>query len=332
MKKTISLLLVLAISSLLGTTLVAQDEPIRLCYSSWPGWWPWYIAEQEGLFEANGVNVEMVWFDDYLLSMEAFAAGELDGCTQTLNDTISFMDVALEGGFGEVVILVNDNSAGNDKIIVAEEIETLEDLLGKTVAIEEGVVDDFLLTMALEDAGYSREDVEIVNLPTGDAAAAFFAGQADAVGAFPPFWSTALRRDGAHELLSSIDYPGTIPDLLVVKSTLIEENPEAVQAIVNTWWDIIAFMEENPERADELLAERAGVSVEEFELFREGTRFFTIEDNIEAFSEGDSMVNMPYAAQQMTDFMVEVGFIPEAPDLTELFDDRFIQAYADSQE
>jgi NitT/TauT family transport system substrate-binding protein len=91
-------------------------------------------------------------------------------------------------------------------------------------------------------------------------------------------------------------------------------------------------MEANPERADELLAERAGVSLEEFELFREGTRFFTVEDNLEAFSEGDSMVYMPYAAQQMTDFMVEVCFIPEAPDLSGLFDDRFIQAYADSQE
>jgi NitT/TauT family transport system substrate-binding protein len=152
------------------------------------------------------------------------------------------------------------------------------------------------------------------------------------VGAFPPFWSTALRREGSHELLSSAEYTGAIPDLLVVKSTLIEENPDAVQAIVNTWWDIIAFMEENPERADELLAERAGVSVEEFELFREGTHFFTVEDNLEAFSEGDSMVSMAYAAQQMTDFMVEVGFIPEAPDLSGLFDDSFIQAYADAQE
>jgi NitT/TauT family transport system substrate-binding protein len=184
----------------------------------------------------------------------------------------------------------------------------------------------------LDVAWEFRVVVEVVFLPTGDAAAAFFCGSADAVGAFPPFWMIALQRDGAHELLSSVDYPGAIPDLLVVKSTLIEENPEAVQAIVDTWWDVIAFMEENPEEADEYLAERAGVSVEEFELFREGTVFFSVEDNLEAFSEGEGMVYMPYAAEIMAQFMVDVEFIPELPDMSGLFDDSFIKAYAESLE
>ena len=42
------------------------------------------------------------------------------------------------------------------------------------------------------------------------------------------------------------------------------------------------------------------------------------------------MTAMPYAAEQMTDFMVGVGFIPEAPDLTAILDDQFVQAYADA--
>ena len=301
--------------------------PIKLGYSSWPGWWPWYIAEQEGLFEENGVDVELIWFDGYLESMEAFVAGQLDGNTQTLNDTISFAADAVNG---EVVVLVNDNSAGNDKIIVTEEIQTIDDLVGKQVALEEGVVDDFLLTLALEDAGLSREDVEIVNLETGAAAAAFATGSVDGVGAFPPFWLTALERENSHELLSSEAFPGAIPDLLVVSQTLIDERPDDVQALVNTWFDILAFIEENPERADELLAERAGVSLEEFELFREGTRMFTLDENLEAFGEGDSMVNMPYAAAEMTDFMVSVGFIPAGPDLSTIFNDSFVKAYAAS--
>jgi NitT/TauT family transport system substrate-binding protein len=42
------------------------------------------------------------------------------------------------------------------------------------------------------------------------------------------------------------------------------------------------------------------------------------------------MVHMPYAAERMSDFMVEVGFIPEAPDLEAVLDDQFVQAYAES--
>jgi len=303
-------------------------EPIVIGYSNWPGWWPWAIAEQEGLFEANGVNVEMKWFDGYIESMEALAAGQLDGNCQTLNDTISFAGNAVNG---MVAVLVNDNSAGNDKIIVTEEINSVADLKGKKVAIEEGVVDDFLLALALEEAGMSRDDVEIVPLETGAAAAAFAAGQADAVGAFPPFWTTALTREGSKELITSNDFPGAIPDLLVMSQAIIDERPDDVQAIVNTWFDVLAFMEENPERADEIIAERAGVGTEELEMLKEGTRMFSIEDNLKAFSEGEGIQHMPSAAKEMAAFMVDVGFIPEAPDLEPILDSQFVEAYAAAQ-
>ena len=310
-------------------TAANSNEPaVVIGYSNWAGWWPWAIAEQEGLFAKNGANVELRWFDGYLASMEALAAGQLDGNCQTLNDTISFADSAVNG---EVAVLVNDNSAGNDKIIVAEDINTIEDLRGKKVAVEAGVVDDFLLTLALQEAGMSRDDVEIVDLETGAAAAAFASGQTDAVGAFPPFWLTALKREGSKELISSSEFPGAIPDLLVVTQKLIDERPEQVQALVNTWFDILDFMEQNPERADEIMAQRADVTTEELELFKEGTKIFTIEENIEAFSDGDTMQHMPFAAQQMTQFMLDVGFIESAPDLTTILDDQFVKAYAETQ-
>ena len=311
-----------------GGDSTAEGDPIVIGYSNWPGWWPWAIAEEEGLFAANNVNVEMKWFDGYLESMQALAAGQIDGNCQTLNDTISFAGEAVNG---EVAVLVNDNSAGNDKIIVTEEINSVPDLVGKRVAVEEGVVDDFLLSLALEEEGLSRSDVEIVPLETGAAAAAFAAGQVDAVGAFPPFWLTALTREGSKELVTSADFPGAIPDLLVMTQTIVDERPEDVQAIVNTWFDTLAFMEENPDRANEIMAKRAGITTEELVQLEGGTRIFTIEDNLEAFSDGEGIKHMPAAAKEMAEFMVGVGFIPEAPDLEPLLDDQFVRAYAEAQ-
>lgn len=305
-----------------------NSEPIVIGYSNWAGWWPWAIAEQEGLFAKNGANVQMQWFDGYLESMEAFAAGKLDGNCQTLNDTIAFAGDSVNG---QVVVLVNDNSAGNDKIIVSEEINDIQDLRGKKVAVEAGVVDDFLLTIALEQNGMSRDDVEIVDLETGAAVAAFVAGQTDAVGAFPPFWLTALKREGSKELISSKEFPGAIPDLLVVSQKLVDDQPDQVQALVNTWFDILDFMEKNPGKADEIMAKRANVSIEDLQLLKEGTKIFTIEENLEAFSSGDGIKHMPTAAKRMTLFMLDVGFIEQAPDLNQIFDDRFVRAYSQSQ-
>lgn len=305
----------------------SASDAIVIGYSNWAGWWPWAIAVEKDLFSANGANVEMKWFDGYLPSMEAFAAGQLDGNCQTLNDTISFAADAVNG---EVVVLVNDNSAGNDKVIVTDDINSLEDLQGKSVALEEGVVGDFMLSLALEEKGMSREDIEIENLETGAAAAAFAAEKVDAVAAFPPYWQVALEREGSKTLITSEAFPGAIPDLLALSQQVIDERPEQVQAIVNTWFDVLAFIEENPKEADEIMAARAGVTPEELQMFKEGTQMFTLEDNLEAFSEGEGMQHMPYAAERMSDFMVSVGFIPEGPDLSTLFNDQFVKAYAES--
>ena len=318
------LAIVLAVACSKSPTAVS-GTPILLGYSNWAGWWPWAIAVEEKLFEKNGVNVEMKWFDGYVQSMETFAAGKIDGNSQTLNDTISFLPG--ENG-GEVVVLVNDNSAGNDQIIADASIKSVSELKGKTVAVEEGVVDDYLLSLALNDIGLSRDDVVIKGMPTDQAATAFAAGKVDAVGAFPPYTGTAMQREGAHVIASSKEYPGAIPDLLTVSGDLIKEHPDDVQNIVKTWWDVREFMAKNPKKAKQIMAKRAGIPIAEYEQYKDGTRFFTLADNLEAFSEGEGMQHMPYAAQSMADFMVSVGFIPNKPDMSKLFDSSFIKKAA----
>lgn len=123
-----------------------NTKPIQLGFSAWPGWFPWQIAQEQKLFEANQVNVDLNWFDGYLDSINALRAGQLDANTQTLNDTIS----SVAAGSDQVIVLVNDNSTGNDKIIVREGINTIADLKGKKVAAEEGTVDHFLLLLGLK--------------------------------------------------------------------------------------------------------------------------------------------------------------------------------------
>ena len=309
-----------------GNSVRNIENPVVIGYSSWAGWWPWAIAESEGLFTKHDANVELKWYDDYTKSMEDLAAGYIDGNCQTLNDTISF---AVDAVKGEVVVLVNDNSAGNDKIIAAAGINKVEDLKNKLVAIEAGVVDDFLLTLALERQGMKRDDVKILDIETGAAVEAFAAGQADAVGAFPPFWLTALQREGAKEIVSSAAFPGAIPDLLVVTQELVTQRPEQVQALTETWFDILEFMSKNPTEADEIMANRAGVNYKQMQLFKAGTKMFSLEDNLEAFSEGDNMKHMPYAARAITDFLQnKLKIIDKQPNLTKIFDSNFVKAYA----
>ena len=302
------------------------ERPIVIGYSNWAGWWPWAIAESQGLFAKHGAKVELKWYDNYTQSIEDLAAGYIDGNCQTLNDTISHARDAAEG---EVVVLVNDNSAGNDKIIGAAGVKEVKDLLGKQVILEAGVVGDFLLSLVLEQEGLSREDIDMLNLETGAGAAAFVAGQGNAIVAFPPFWFTALKREKAKEIISSFDFPGAIPHLLVVTESLIKQNPQQVQALIDSWFDAMDFIAANIVEADKIMAERAGISYAQLQLLKSGTRMFSPEDNLEAFRKGRDMKYLSYAARKITVFLKRnLKLIDRQPNLSKLFNPSFVKSYA----
>lgn len=308
-----------------GASPTAAPVTVRLGFSAWPGWFPWQITADENIFANNKVDVQLQWFDGYLESINALTAEQLDANSQTLNDTIS----AVSGGADQVVVLVNDNSTGNDKIIARQGITAIADLKGKKVAAEEGTVDHFLLLLGLEKAGLKPEDIEFVPLETGKAAAAFVAGQVDAVGVFAPFTTQALKRPDSKELFSSKDFPGAISDHLVFTRKFVDQHPDQVQAVVDSWFATLDFKAANPDKALEIMAKRAGVSVDEYKEYNAGTKIFTVQENLTAFQPGQDMTSLSFAADRIADFLVQVGLAKSKPTLDKLFDDRFVKAYAE---
>lgn len=298
---------------------------VRLGFSAWPGWFPWQVAQQQGIFQANTVPVDLKWFDGYLESISTLTAGQIDANSQTLGDTVN----SVSGGADQVIVLVNDNSTGNDKVIVSEGINSIADLKGKKVAAEEGTVDHFLLLLGLKKAGLSPQDIQFIPLETGKAAAAFVAGQVDATAVFAPFTTQALKRSGSKELFSSKDFTGAISDHLVFTRKFVDEHPDRVQALVDSWFATLEYMEANPEKSYEIMAQRAGVSVDEYKEYADGTKIFTIEENLTAFQPGNDLTSLQFAAQEMSKFLREVGLANNNPDISRLFDDRFVKAYAE---
>ena len=306
-------------------TASAGKNGVELGFSAWPGWFPWEVTRQQGIFAANKVPVNLKWFDGYLESISTLTAGQIDANSQTLGDTVS----SVSGGADQVIVLVNDNSTGNDKVIVREGINSVADLKGKKVAAEEGTVDHFLLLQGLKKAGLSKQDIQFVPIETGKAAAAFVAGQVDATAVFAPFTTQALKRAGSKELFSSKDFPGSISDHLVFTRKFVNEHPDQVQDMVDSWFATLDYMKANPEKSYEIMAKRAGVSVAEYKQYADGTHIFTVEENLKAFQPGNDMSSLQFSSQNMVDFLTETGLATKKPDISKLFDDRFVKAYAE---
>ncbi len=298
-------------------------DSITIGYSAWPGWFPLAVTDQAGIFEEVGLDVELIFFADYLASIDAMAVGELDFVTQTLNDTMA----SVAFGDEQVIVVVNDNSTGNDKIICDGSITSIEDLEGATIAAEAGVVDHFLLIQGLASVGLTEDDIDFRGVLTDAAAASFAAGEFDCVGVFAPFWLTALEREGSAELFSSADFPGLIPDHIVASREIVDESPDAVQKLVDAWYLTLAYLEANPEESLAIMAEVAEISVEEYELLAEGTTLFSAEDALAAFQPGDDTTSLQFTAELINPFLVESGFTETEAPLDGLFDPSFTEDY-----
>lgn len=304
----------LAASALLAAA-PAQAE-VKVGVSDWPGWVAWYVAEQKGFFKKHGADVKLVWFANYTDSISALSAGQLDANSQTWSDTMG----PLAKGIPVKTILVNDNSAGNDALVVGAKIKSFADLKGKTVALEEFSVSHFILVNALAKNGMKVSDVKIVNLAAGDAAAAFMSGRVDAAVVWNP-WIHQIETSGKGKaLFTSKDLPGLIPDLLVAQEKSIKSKRKDLVGMIKAWFDTVAFIQSKPDEAAAIMSKIVSLKPDEYKVFLPGTRFFDAKLNQEAMGPATQPLSLLGVAPTVVRFLTDNKLIEGKPDVTKGID------------
>jgi NitT/TauT family transport system substrate-binding protein len=302
----------------------AQLDRVTIGYSAWPGWLPLAVAQQAGIFEKDGLDVKLKYYADYVSSLDAMSAGKLTANAQTLNDTI----LALADASQQSMVVVNDNSSGNDAIVCDESITSVPDMRDKVVAAENGLTDHFLLLQGLAKAGLTQDDIDFRGVLTADAAASFADGQFDCVGVPEPYTQVALERPGSHVLFNAGDFPGTVPHGLVVSSTTMAKAPNVVQKIVNAWYDTLQYMQLHRNRSQRIMARVAKMSSRGYAELAVGTKILSVDDGLQAFQPGETVSSIRYTAGLVNTFMARSGVTKKEASLDQLFAPQFTRAYA----
>lgn len=315
-----------ALASMLATV---KAEPLKIAYSDWPGWVAWEIGIKKGWFKEAGVDVEFAWMD-YVESMDAYVAGKVDAVTMTNGDAL------VTGGTGKpsVGIIINDFSNGNDMIVGAPGIESIKDLKGKKVGVEEGFVCHLLLLKALEENDMEASDVTIVNTPTNETPQVLAAKAVDAIGAWQPNSGQALKAaPGSKPLFTSADAPGIIYDLLYVSAESLEKNKEDWSKVVSVWYRIVDFLkdEENLDEALGILSARVNLKPEEYEPFFKGTYILSLDEALERWKEADGLGSVYGSSKVVDDFNVKFEVYEKPLDTAKYLDPSFTKAYAASK-
>jgi len=296
-------------------SLAAQAaEPLKIGYSDWPGWVAWEVAIENGWFKEAGVDVEFEWFD-YVASMDAFAAGQLDAVTMTNGDTLVTGATGAQG----VMIIINDFSNGNDMIVAAKGIDSVKDLKGKTVGVEVGFVGHLLLLNALEAAGLTESDVTLVNVPTNETPQVLASGDVDAIVAWQPSSGQALTLvPGSKAIATSADAKGLIYDVLAVNPASLASRKADWEKVAKVWYQAVDYIydEETQAEALSIMAARVGVPADQYKAILDGTKILSLEEAQAVMQKGDGMDSLYGSSKISDDFNVkyEVYAEPQAID------------------
>lgn len=310
-----------------GQGSTAQTRPLRIGMNLWAGFMPWKVAQDKDLFKANGLDAELTWFPVLSDQLTAFNSNQVDVAGMTTSDFLN----GVANGVDSKILALTDISLGADAIIVSPNIQSIKDLVGKQASVEIGTVGHMLFLKALEQNGVAPDQVEIINQAADAATAALIAGKTDAIYSYEPFVSQAVQAGKGKVIFSSKDIPGIIPDPLVVHQRVIDENPEAVQALINVWYETLNYRQSHMDEVLQIEAAQAGVSLDEYQVILKGFKWLTPEESLQTFKPGNTMESLPYAAKVITDFMLEQELISTRPDAIETYlEPRFVEQYINS--
>lgn len=296
--------------------LHAQTLPkVIIGMSGWTGFAPLTLAEQAGIFRANGVEVETKFIPVRERNL-ALVGGSLNCVVTTVDTMILWASTA-----PLVQVLVLDRSKGGDGLAVRPNINSWADFKGKTIACDgAGSSPYFVLAYMLRENGMSIRDVSLATLAAQPAAQAFVAGQYDGCSSYEPYLSQvrAMGADKGKVFATTLDHP-CIVDTLAFPPAFIQANPEVVRRVVKSWFDALAMIASEPDRSVEIMGRRVNQNPEQF---RASARF------IEWM---DQPMNREYVANGLPEFtrkahtvQRETGTVRRDVDLSALFNPAFI--------
>lgn len=264
------------------STTEITDKKITIATVTFPWYAPLNLAEEKEL-RPEGYDIEIVRIESLGDMKSALKAGQIDMYAGTYD-----MYLATEWTMppGKAVLALNE-STWWDGIATMWNIDSLEDLVGSTVTAEAGLPPHFLLMYALYRDGLSLDDIVLNDIPSADAGSAFIAWQADIVGTYEPYLSTAVaEREWSEVFLSTADTPWLVVDFLWASDELIEEK-SGVEAVVAWWYSALDMIQSNPDESYEIMWKSFGVDAAEMKDFETWITWLWVDENKRLFDENN---------------------------------------------
>ena len=260
--KLCKLLAVSAIASLslASVNSASAADTIRVGHFSWPGYGFLYVNQHHNL--SPDLNFEFTVIEDPVQLFALLGTNKLD----VVFSTIEFEPILAAEDMGSKLVALSNLGYGSDDIIVHPDIKSAADLKGKQVAILEGGLSHIMMGIWLEQNGVKWDEVEMVNLVAGDAAAAMISGQVAAAELWAPFNSEVLENlAGSRSVANSLETQwlesGLIADAIFMSNDLLDNRRDLAVKTLQAIFKGVEHWRANSEVDNQVIADAVGFPI-----------------------------------------------------------------------
>jgi len=289
-------------------------SPLRVEFTQWWGDYTLLVAQEKGLFEKYGVEVEPVYYDVFSDTYPDLAAGQIDGALIAVGDTIN-----INRNSPMKVVAVYDDG-GNDAVIVGPEINSIQDLRGKTVGTLTGSQYELTVVDMLRSGNMSIDDITMIALNPEDSLASLESGKVQAAYTWEPYLSEALEK--GYKVIYPEKQLHLYPDLIVFSKSVVDERPEDVRAFLKAWFQAVEYRLQHEGETRDIAAKYLGTNSSNIRPDA-NLKLLTNKDNKTMFNikEKSSIYSI---TNTTSDYLIGIGVITSQIDPLQLLDPSYL--------
>ncbi|OZG74468.1 hypothetical protein BTA51_05535 [Hahella sp. CCB-MM4] len=247
----------LAIWLLVLSSGAQADTEIAIAVSKTPLSAPFYVAEQEGFFKAEGLQVNLRECLGGHRCMQDMLAREVDFAT--CSDMVITQQAALGKPFYVLSTFVT--SADDSQFVVRRSsgITSPSDFIKKRIGYVRGSASHYFAEVFLLLGGANPESNTFVELQPEDMPNALYEGQVDAVAIWQPWSYLALQKSKQNAFVMDVIRPYTVTFNLTGSMALVDSNPQATVRLIRALVRAEQFILQNSDDVKRLVQQRTGM-------------------------------------------------------------------------
>lgn len=285
----------------------AGVKTIKIAYLPITHALPLYVENELSKENFKNFKLELVKFGSWTELVDALNSGNVDGASILIELAMK----AKEQGIDLKAVALGHRD-GN-VVVVSKDINSVEDLKGKNFAIPSKLsTHNVLLHIMLEISGLKYSDVNVVELPPPEMAAALAEGRISGYCVAEPFGAKSVALDKGKTLFESQDlWEGSVCCGLVLRNDFIKDNGVIAEEFIKEY----IKAGEKAESKDEVIRDIAEKYLKAEEQVLDLSLKWISYENLK-LEEKDY--------NELSKYMVEMGLSENPPLYSEFVDNTFI--------